>query len=180
MHKLSVRYAIILFAKLTLKSYKYEKSKCMIETDYNKGNTIKASQKWVMVCFILALVLFVFCILGSNKFVKEHYVTVSYTQPLDTVFVENPHSYRGGTEYIDSHFIPASSVLVDNKDGWNGWNFYSKEDINYHNISHVDGPYYMYKAANNDTIIVIKDGYVLKFKMPQSDTVSRRERLWRD
>lgn len=153
---------------------------CMIETDYNKEKAIKISPKGVMACFILALVLLVFCILGSNKYVREHYVTLSYTQPLDTVFVENPHSYRGCTEYMDFHVIPASSVLVDNKDGWNRWNFYSKEDINYHNISHIDGPYYLYKAANNDTIVVIKDGYVLKFKMPQQDTVSRRKRLLRD
>ena len=38
----------------------------------------------------------------------------------------------------------------------------------------------MYKVANNDTIVVIKDGCVLKFKMPAPDTVSRREKFWQD
>ena len=33
----------------------------------------------------------------------------------------------------------------------------------------------MYKAANNDTIVVVKDGYVLKFKMPHQKTRNRNE-----
>jgi hypothetical protein len=38
----------------------------------------------------------------------------------------------------------------------------------------------MFKAANNDTIVVIKDNYLLKFQMHTPDALSRRERLERD
>ena len=31
----------------------------------------------------------------------------------------------------------------------------------------------MFKKANNDTIVVIKDGYVLKFKLPNSEDQGR-------
>ena len=38
-------------------------------------------------------------------------------------------------------------------------------------IRHMFGPYLMYKAAYNDTIVVIKDGFLMKFKMPVPDSV---------
>lgn len=103
---------------------------------------------------------------------------LSYENQMDTTYVVNPVSARGGLFYDDfTIVVSANSELVENNQGYVNWNFYRKTDPSTHALSHLPGPYYMYKAANNDTIIVIKD---VKFKMPQQDTVSRRKRLLRD
>lgn len=79
-----------------------------------------------------------------------------------------------------THAVNANSILVENKDGYDEWNTTIKSNPERRYLWFLPGPYHMYKAAYNDTIVVIKDGYVLKFKMPTPDTVSRKDRFWRD
>ena len=150
----------------------------------NKENVHKkSSYKWNVIGYVwLSVLVFLFFIgvhimkksVQSNKGLR-------YCDELDTVWVVNPVNNRNGLFCDDFEYvIDSGSELVENNDGYDDWKIYRKADPFGHNISHLPGPYYMYKAANNDTIVVIKDGYVLKFKMPQPDTVLRRERFWRD
>jgi len=97
----------------------------------------------------------------------------------DTVWVERPAHNRGSTHYDDNKVADTKSYLVENQNGFDDWLYRRKVDPEYHNLGDVAGPYYLYKAANNDTIVIIKDDYVLKFKMPTYDTVSRYSLLKR-
>ena len=115
----------------------------------------------------------------SYRKVKEKYY-LTYEKLQDTILVEDPISKRGSTTYCDNKVVSSKSRLIENKGNFEDWRFRSKNNPSFHILDDIDGPYYMYKAANNDTIVVIKDGYVLKFKMPMPDTVSRKDRFWRD
>ena len=136
----------------------------------DKENTQKkSSDKWTVIGYVwlaILVLLFIAGILLMEKNVRS-YKYLRYSDELDTTWVVNPVNNRNGLFYDDYEYVVDSgSDLVENNDGYDDWNFYRKTDSTSHALFHLPGPYYMYKAANNDTIVVIKDGYVLKFKMP--------------
>jgi len=143
------------------------------------GYYLAIPTKYYVIFGIILFALFLGSLSLSRKRAMEmDYLT--YEKLQDTILVGHPISNRGGVIYYDDKVADANSILVENKDGFDDWSFRSKVDPSFHNLDDIRGPYYMYKAANNDTIVVIKDGCVLKFKMPAPDTVSRRDRFWRD
>lgn len=136
--------------------------------------------KRAIIWYSFLLAVFIIGVYFLNKRVNS-YNYLDYYKQMDTTYVVNPVNDRGGLFYDNYEFVVSSkSKLVENEQGYSNWNFYSKTNSSSHSLSHLPGPYYMYKAAYNDTIVVIKDGYVLKFKMPTPDTVSRKDRFWRD
>ena len=157
------------FDKIFSKLYRY---------DENMKSHIPA--KWVViVAAFITIMLIIGVKINDKKAEKVNYL--EYHETLDTTYVVHPAGGRGWLTYDHYEYaVNSKSELVENKQSYDDWNFYRKTNPSSHSLSHLPGPYYMYKAANNDTIVVIKDGYVLKFKMPQPDTVSRRMRLLRD
>jgi hypothetical protein len=143
------------------------------------GYYLAIPTKYYVIFGIIMFALFLGGLSLSRKRAMEmDYLT--YEKSQDTILVEHPVVNRGSVIYYGDKVADANSILVENKDRFDDWSFRSKVDPSFHNLDDIRGSYYMYKAANNDTIVVIKDGYVLKFKMPQPDTVLRRERFWRD
>ena len=141
-------------------------------TKNNNNNPCRFPIKKAVVLWGILVALFVIGILLMNKHAKslKH---LAYDIELDTTFVVNPVNNRGGLFYDNYEFVVNSgSELVENKQGYDDWNFYRKTNPSSHALSHLPGPYYMYKASYNDTIVVIKDGYVLKFKMPVPDSIN--------
>lgn len=140
---------------------------------------LKIPTKYYVIWAIVIFALFVVSLSFTRKKVQEmDYLT--YEKPQDTIKIESPVSDRGGINYLEDRVVSSKSQLVENNDAYDGWRYRSKVNPQFHTLNDLEGPYYMYKAANNDTIVVIKDGYVLKFLLPTPDTVSRRDRFWRD
>ena len=140
---------------------------------------LKIPTKYYVIWAIVIFALFVVSLSFTRKKVQEmDYLT--YEKPQDTIKIESPVSDRGGINYLEDRVVSSKSQLVENNDAYDGWRYRSKVNPQFHTLNDLEGPYYMYKAANNDTIVVVKDGYVLKFLLPTPDTVSRRDRFWRD
>ena len=130
-----------------------------MEKDNNK------TTKYLAILFVIVFSFFIAGVSQSYRKVREKdYLTHEEFQ--DTILVEHPISNRGGTTYHDNKVVSSKSLLIENSGNFDDWRFRSKTNPSFHVLDDLDGPYYMYKAANNDTIVVIKDGYVLKFKMP--------------
>jgi len=146
----------------------------------SEDNYIQFSPKWTMIWISILGLLFIFGIHLEIK--KAHSLNyLSYDKQMDTTFVVNPYSSRRGLFYDDYEYVvDACAELVENNQGYDDWIFYHNAAPLFHQISDLPGPYYMFKAANNDTIVVIKDNYLLKFQMHTPDALSRRERLERD
>jgi len=135
---------------------------------YDKDNMIHIKPKRMLIVVIfMAAVLIVGIRITDKKAENVNYL--EYHETLDTTYVVHPAGGRGWLTYDHYKYaVNSRSELVENNQGYDDWNFYRKTDPTSHALSHLPDPYYMYKAANNDTIVVIKDGYVLKFKMPVS------------
>lgn len=133
---------------------------------YDKDNMIHIKPKRMLIVVIfMAAILIVGIRITDKKAENVNYL--EYHETLDTTYVVHPAGGRGWLTYDHYEYaVNSRSELVENNQGYDDWNFYRKTDPTGHALSHLPGPYYMYKAANNDTIVVIKDGYVLKFKMP--------------
>ncbi len=143
------------------------------------GYYLAIPTKYYVIFGIIMLALFLGSLSLSRKRAMEmDYLT--YEKPQDTIKIESPVSDRGGINYLEDRVVSSKSQLVENNDAYDGWRYRSKVNPQFHTLNDLEGPYYMYKAANNDTIVVIKDGYVLKFLLPTPDTVSRRDRFWKD
>lgn len=126
---------------------------------------------WVGIIIVfMAIIVTIGVKMGEKTAKSVNYL--EYHEALDTTYVVHPAGGRGWLTYDHYEYaVNSKSELVENKQGYDDWNFYRKTDPSSHALSHLPGPYYMYKAAYNDTIVVIKDGYVLKFKMPVQDSV---------
>ena len=133
-------------------------------------NMISIPLKWIIIGFAFFVILFII----GNRIVDKRAKSVDYLQfqdALDTTYVENPVNDRGWLFYDDNYqrAVNSNSVLVENRDGYDGWNITISSDPTKHYLWFLPGPFYMFKAAYNDTIAVIKDGYILKFKMPNNE-----------
>ncbi|KWW38832.1 MAG: hypothetical protein F083_2119 [bacterium F083] len=130
--------------------------------------------KKLLIVMIAFMALF---FLLMNRAINERAKSVDYLQyheAMDTTYVVRPVNDRGwlfyeGNDY--KHAVSSNAVLVENKYGYDGWKFISKSNPSFHRLSSLPGPYHMYKAAYSDTIVVIKDGFLMKFKMPVPDSV---------
>ena len=110
-----------------------------------------------------------------NRAINKKAESVDYLQyheAMDTTYVTRPAAGRGWIPYDNyTHAVNANSILVENKDGYDEWNITIKSNPERRYLWFLPGPYLMYKAAYNDTIVVIKDGFLMKFKMPVPDSV---------
>jgi hypothetical protein len=130
------------------------------EHDYKK-NSIR-----VIFLFSILAIAFIAGILLMNRRV-ERYNYLQYHEAMDTTLIIHPVIDRGGLFYDNYEYVLNSkSILVENNDGYDTWNLKSKANPSLHRLGSLPGPYYIYKAAYNDTLVVIKDGCVMKFKMP--------------
>ena len=81
---------------------------------------------------------------------------------------------RGGIFINDTLVIRSYSKLIKNVEGFKGWrsdgpiiSFSSEPYV--HTLGDLSPPYQLSKEKNNDTIIVRKDGYELKFLLDNGE-----------
>lgn len=138
---------------------------------YKEEDLIEFPKKLLIIMVAIMILFFVIV----NRAINEKARSVDYLQyheAMDTTCVSRPAPGRGWIHYDNyTHAVNANSILVENKDGYDEWNFISKSNPNFHRLGSLPGPYHMYKAAYNDTIVVIKDGFLMKFQMPVPDSV---------
>lgn len=117
----------------------------------------------VFSCFIIfAVIVFLPPLFQPKE--RDHAFILYNSKPLDTMYMEKVENYDNKAMIWDTIWIPCIPVLVDNPDGFNAWNSTKARRRN-HTLLQVDCPYFMFKPAHNDTITIVKDGFVLKFKM---------------
>lgn len=92
---------------------------------------------------------------------------------LDTILVENPVSGNAALTYAPYKCVPSGTYLYENNDGFHQWNKINQTDPARHTLDDIDGPYYMFKKANSNIITIIKNDYILKFKLPNSEDQGR-------
>lgn len=145
-----------------------------------KRPSYQLSLKRIIIVFGFVLLVFILCCYFTHKKVRSlNYL--GYDEKMDTTYVVNPFNMRRGLFYDDYEFVvSACSELVENEQEYDNWKYCHKAMPSYHQLGDLPGPYYMFKKAYNDTIVVLKDDYLLKFKMPTPDTLSRRERFNRE
>ena len=140
----------------------------------HKEEDLIAYPKEFLIVMGAIMILFFVLVTRANRERAKSVDYLQYHEAMDTTYVVRPFNDRGwlfyeGNDY--KHAVSSDAVLVENKDGYDGWKFISKSNPNFHRLSSLPGPYYMYKATYNDTIVVIKDGFLMKFQMPVPDSV---------
>ncbi|MDO4803044.1 MAG: hypothetical protein Q4A15_12835 [Prevotellaceae bacterium] len=140
---------------------------------FKEEERIHIPPKWIAIWAIAFAIIFFIGIAFEYKRASS-YKYLRYEDGLDTTAIINPIAMRGGLFYDDFEFVVnCSSKLVENNGEYDNWNYYRKSNPSYHNLADLPGPYLMFKPANNDTIVVIKDGYVLKFILPNPEDQKR-------
>ena len=106
-----------------------------------------------------------------DLFFKKHkYIT--YEEYVDTSEVEPTSVTRGILVFNNSRYVSMGCELVENKSGYDDWERVGPL-IDLNNIPHIHTlfdlslPYSIYKEKNTDTFEIIKDTFVLKFKIYQ-------------
>lgn len=105
----------------------------------------------------------------SNK-VKYSLKEISYSDYLDTTLIEFENSGRGGLRLDTNFYLRWSYYIEDNNSSYSGWETH-EPIISFTNepyklgIRDVPFPFKVYKRANSDTLVVLKDSFELKFKL---------------
>ena len=124
--------------------------------------------KWAFVLTAAIIIIFVTIeAISISKFHAElepsYFITIQ--KPFDTMYMKQASVDHDAINW-DSIWLCKDVALVENENGFSNWN---TTDCEMHTISHVDCPYYMFKKADNDTLVIIKDNNVLKFILPASE-----------
>lgn len=139
---------------------------------FKEEERIHIPPKWIAIWAIAFATIFILAItIGNHRQIDGFFIRNEVG--LDTVYLEN-YSIGNHCTNWDTIWLSGLVELVENKQNFDQWNHsYKHCKPNEHQIYHIDCPYYMFKKPNNDTIVVIKDGYVLKFKLPNSENQGR-------
>lgn len=103
--------------------------------------------------------------IASDRFYKR-ITMLEYESQLDTVLIKACTIGNGCTQW-GALWMHKKDSLVVNIGGFSDWNEIRKVAPDLHRVQDVPCPYYMYKKANNDTLVIIKDEYVLKFLLKE-------------
>lgn len=118
----------------------------------------------------IILVLFFGIALLIMKIADDYYfkgvTMLEYESRLDTVLMKACTVGNGCTKW-GALWMHKKDSLVVNINGFSDWNQFRKVAPDLHRVRDVPCPYYMYKKANNDTLVIIKDEYVLKFLLKE-------------
>ena len=122
----------------------------------------------------IATTMLLICTMGFGIVIKfanketEKYVraTTATEIPMTQITGDEGYGHLNGTIFYDiNRYISSSSELIGNdplsKDLW--YNGRRKNKPNRYILFDLKLPYSLYKEKDNDTIIVIKDGFELKF-----------------
>lgn len=140
----------------------------------HKEEDLIAYPKELLIVMGAIMILFFVLVIRANRERAKSVDYLEYHEAMDTTYVVRPVNDRGwlfyeGNDY--KHAVSSNAVLVENKDSYDGWNITIKSNPERRYLWFLPGPYYMYKATYNDTIVVIKDGFLMKFQMPVPDSV---------
>ncbi len=124
--------------------------------------------KMVVLIFVIMMFLFGLLILHERNNAQKYKVADFTTYIPETFVTGKLGGLRGGLYYNDSCAISTSAKLIENKQGFKNW----KSNDPYisfpgrtsdHLLNDLSFPYTISKEANSDTLLVQKNGYVLKF-----------------
>lgn len=136
----------------------------------NRNGTIKLNPK-IVISIIAFVVLGFLTLILISKYQVSKYFIANYETEITTVMVNGEFGGgRGGIGYKKNHFISTSAILIENKAGYNKWenngpiiDFNSEPHA--YTLYDLALPYTISKNANSDTLIIEKEGHVLKFLM---------------
>jgi len=128
-----------------------------------------SAKLYVATFFTGISLLFIFIFLSGKTTGK--FKEATFETGIDTVLVTGNEFFgagRGAIAYSNDRYIHSAARLVENKSG-----FSNRESngpvIDFDTIPHryilddLGFPYKIYKKADSDTIVVLKDGLVMKF-----------------
>ncbi|MBP5708760.1 MAG: hypothetical protein J6W61_03235 [Bacteroidales bacterium] len=132
-----------------------------------KRELIKIPDNIVTTFFIFVFFSSAFIIKMGNKEAERYIRATTATEiPMTQITGDEGYGHLNGTIFYDiNRYISSSSELIGNdplsKDLW--YNGRRKNKPNRYILFDLKLPYSLYKEKDNDTIIVIKDGFELKF-----------------
>ena len=132
-----------------------------------KREYIHISDNIVTTFFIFVFFSSAFIIKMGNKEAERYIRATTATEiPMTQITGDEGYGHLNGTIFYDNNrYISSSSELIGNdplsKDLW--YNGRRKNKPNRYILFDLKLPYSLYKGKDNDTIIVIKDGFELKF-----------------
>ena len=135
-------------------------------------DTISLPKKFIIPFLCVLIFLFIATCLWTRKNAQKYEVLTAEME-LDTILVENPVSGNAVLTYAPYKCVPSGTYLYENNNGFHQWNKINQTDPARHTLDDIDGPYYMFKKANSNIITIIKNGYILKFKLPNSENQGR-------
>lgn len=103
------------------------------------------------------------------KTAKE-FVQVNYQMKIDSTYLSENVTYgfrRGGIFFKEDRWICPSCELVENENNFSEWidhepiAFGKKPRV--HELWDLSLPFLLYKESNSDTLVIVKDGFTLKF-----------------
>lgn len=134
--------------------------------------TISLPKKFIIPFLCVLIFLFIAACLWTRKNTQK-YELLTAEMKLDTILVENPVSGNAVLTYAPYKCIPGNTLLYENNGGFCQWKRINQIDPTRHTLDDIEGPYLMFKQANSNIITIIKDGYVLKFMLPNPEDQKR-------
>lgn len=124
-----------------------------------------------IIFIIIFFLYFIFAVYyEESKDAKRNLKEISYSDYLDTTLIELENSGRGGLRLDTNFYLRWSYYIEDNNSSYSGWETH-EPIISFTNnpyklgIKDVPFPFKVYKLANSDTLVVLKDSFELKFKL---------------
>ena len=109
----------------------------------------------------------------ANKKAEKFVMATTATEIPLTQITSRFGEVRGAIFYDRYNYVSSSSRLIGNdplsKDIWVKYGIGKNNTPPYYNLFLLETPYSLYKEKDNDTIIVIKDGFELKFLLKSDD-----------
>jgi hypothetical protein len=138
---------------------------------FKKGINLNLKVKLQLIVFLTLVLIF------SSLIYKQHHkisqlVRVNHEMKIDTSKVIWGND-RGGIEFNDSLVIASYCPVIEQPKGFEEWSsgppLIDGDDNPYiYRLGNLRVPYYLYKEANSDTIMVFSKGYTLKFLLMET------------
>lgn len=153
--------------------------------DKKKG-LIKVKSKYVVIFMTFTISCFLMAIYFSNKR-AEKYGIADYGTEIQPTFLKGGLSFgegRGGLYFKNDTSVSLSSTYIEGSSNFTGWQnngpIIDFDSIPYiYCLSDVPFPFTISKKKNNDTIVIRKGNYTLKFKLYLEEEEPLRTTLFR-
>ena len=128
----------------------------------------------ILLIFIIGFILFFYITIKHFNKVSEKSARATSATEIPMTLITSKYGELGGAIYYDRNcYISSDSKLIGNdplsKDIWDNYSFKKNDPPPRYTLFYLKTPYSLYKEKDNDTIIVIKDGFELKFLLESNE-----------